>query len=148
MTTVATTAQRNTDGALVRAGVGAAVAAATVNTVLYGAAVAAGIFPTLRLDRASGSQMAVELVVFSSLVGVAAGMGFFALLQRYAGNPLCMFYWIAGVVLVTSFAAPFTMPGTVVQAMTLNVMHVVAAASVLWAVRRAATRRAVGHSAF
>jgi hypothetical protein len=30
-----------------------------------------------------------------------------------------MFYWIAAVVLVPSFAAPFTMPVTVVQAMSL-----------------------------
>jgi hypothetical protein len=144
MTTVATTAQRNTDGALVRAGLGAAVSAATVNAVLYWAVVAAGIFPTLRLDPAGGSQMAVELVVFSSLVGVAAGVGVFALLQRYARHPLRIFYWIAGVVLVTSFAAPFTMPGTVMQAMALNVMHVVAAAVVVGAVRRAARQSIPG----
>jgi hypothetical protein len=137
MTTTVTAAQRQHGGMLVRAGIGAAMMTALANAVLYLAAVQAGIFPALRPDPAAGPQMAVELVVLSSLVGVAAGMGVFALVRRYTSDPLRTFHRIAGVVLLVSFAAPFTLPGTWMQAMVLNVMHVIAAVFVVRAVRRA-----------
>jgi hypothetical protein len=125
------------DGSLVIPGLTAAMVAAMLNVAIFAVAVAAGVFPTLRLDTAAELQMGIELVVLSTVVGALAGMGAFALVRRLSSDPLRTFYVIAVAVLLISFVAPFTLPVTLAQGMVMNVMHVVVAVLVVQAVRRA-----------
>jgi hypothetical protein len=48
------------------------------------------------------------------------------------------FLWLAGIVLVVSFVPPFLLPGTPMQAMALNVLHVTTAAILVAPVLRSA----------
>ncbi len=125
-------------GSLVLPGLAAAVWSAVLNGAIFAVAVAAGVFPALRLDPAAELQMGIEPVLFSSVAGALAGVAAFALVRRFSGDPLRTFYGVAVTVLLISFVAPFTLPGTVPQALVLNAMHLVVAALAVLAVRRAA----------
>lgn len=116
----------------------AGVLAAVVNAAIFAAAVAAGLFPALRIDPAAGPQMGVEPVVLVSLLGAAAGVAAFGVLRRRAAQPVRAFLRLAGVVLLLSFAAPFAMPGGFAQAMLLNLLHLTTAAVVVGTVLRVA----------
>jgi hypothetical protein len=64
-------------------------------------------------------------------------MGAWKLVERLTERPLRPFLWLAGVVLVLSFAAPYAVPGTTAaQALVQNILHVVVAAAVVWEVWR------------
>ncbi len=118
-------------------GLVAGVLAAVANAAVFALAVARGIFPSLTFQPDVGAQMSVEPVLLVSVVGVLAGVGAFALLWRRLARPVPVFLRVAGVVLLLSFAAPFVIPGTaLMQAIVLNVMHVVVASLVVWTVLR------------
>jgi hypothetical protein len=125
------------DRPLWRAGLMAAAAAGAVNGIIYTAAVAAGVFPTLRLARQGGPDMGIEAVLLMSTLGALGGIVVYALVRQYAANPIRAFAQVALAVLLVSFAGPFMVAGTTLaQGLVLNVMHVVTAAAVLAAVVR------------
>lgn len=120
-----------------KTGLAAAVLAAVLNAAIYAASVAAGVFPSLTFQPDVGAQMSVEPILLVSVAGALAGVGAFALLRGRLARPVPVFLRIAAVVLLLSFAAPFAIPGTaLLQGLVLNVMHVVVAAGVVWAVLR------------
>jgi uncharacterized membrane protein len=85
--------------------------------------------------------MTVLAVVLVSMAASFAGMGAWKLVGRFTDRPLRVYLWVAGIVLVLSFAAPYAVPGTTgAQAFVQNVLHVVVAAAVVWEVWRL-TRR-------
>jgi len=105
---------------------------AVANALLFGVAVLVGVFPAFTLDPAAGTQMAVELILMVSVFASAAAISVFGLMRRRVDRPIPAFVKLAAVVLVLSFAAPFVIPGTGgLQAVVLNVMHVIVAATVL-----------------
>jgi hypothetical protein len=116
----------------------AALAAAIANLGLYLAGVAAGAFAALTLVPAGPqAEMAGGPILLVSMAGAAAGVGLYAALRRRVRRPLTVFGWIAGVVLLLSFAAPFAIPGwTRPQILLLETMHVVVAAAVWLVVHR------------
>lgn len=118
----------------------AAALAVTANALIFVIAVASGIFPSLTIQPDVGPQMSIEPVLLVSFVGALAGVGAFALLRRWVTRPAPTFLWVAAAVLLLSFAAPFAIPGTaLLQAVVLNVMHVVVAGFVVWVVLRTQT---------
>jgi hypothetical protein len=121
-----------------KVGAVAAVASMVMNGIIYALAVAAGAFPSLRLDTAApGPQMGIEPVLLVSAIGAMAGVVAFGAVRFYADNPVRAFVQLAGVVLVLSFVGPFLVPGTTLaQGLVLNLMHVVVAGCVLVAVLR------------
>jgi hypothetical protein len=138
LVTARSAAQARAGRSLWKAGLGAAVLAAMANAVLFGLAVTLGVFPSLTFQPGVGAQMSVEPVLLVSVVGALAGVGAFALLRRRVARPVPAFLRVAAVVLLLSFAAPFAVPGTApLQALVLNVMHVVVAAVVVRGVMRA-----------
>jgi hypothetical protein len=131
------TSQESERRSLWKTGLVAGMMAAMANAVVFGLAVAAGIFPSLTFQPDLGAGMSIEPVLLVSVVGALGGVGAFALLRRRVSRPVPVFLWIAAAVLLLSFAAPFAIPGTaVMQAAVLNLLHVVVAAFVVWAVLR------------
>jgi hypothetical protein len=121
-----------------KVGAVAAVASMVINGIIYALAVAAGAFPSLRLDTAApGPQMGIEPVLLVSALGALAGVAVYGAVRFYAKNPVRAFVQVAGVVLVLSFMGPFLVPGTTLaHGLLLNLMHVVVAGCVLLAVLR------------
>jgi hypothetical protein len=112
--------------------------AAAGNAAIFALSVAAGIFPSLTIQPEIGTRMSVEPIVLVSVVGALGCVGAFALLRSRVARPVSVFLRIAVVVLLLSFAAPFAIPGTaLLQGLVLNLMHVVVAGGVVWAVLRA-----------
>ena len=115
----------------------AGIMAAALNAAIFVLAVVAGIFPSLTFQPDMGAQMSIEPILLVSVLGSLGGVGAFSLLRSRVAKPVPLFLRIVVVVLLLSFAAPFAIPGTeVLQAIILNVMHVVVAAGVVWGVLR------------
>jgi uncharacterized membrane protein len=112
-----------------------------VNSAIYIGAALAGVFPYIMKIDPAEPGMTVLAVVLVSMAASFAGMGAWKLVGRFTDRPLRVYLWVAGIVLVLSFAAPYAVPGTTgAQAFVQNVLHVVVAAAVVWEVWRL-TRR-------
>lgn len=121
-----------------RIGLVASGLSAAVNALLFLGAYAAGVFSSVWLDPAAGAQMSVEPVILVSVIAPLAAVGVFGLMARAMAQPLRPFLVLAGVLLLASFAAPLAIPGTgLAQALVLNAMHVVVAATVVGLLVRA-----------
>lgn len=120
-----------------RAAAVAAAVAAGANATVYLAARAAEVFPPGPFfPSTQDDPMTLGPILLVSAVAGAAGIGVYALLRRLVREPLRVFTWIAMAVLVLSLLGPLAMTGwTAAQAWTLNLMHVIAAAAVLWQAR-------------
>jgi len=114
----------------------AAAAATLVNTLLYFAGRIFGAFPpTVRVQ---GEPFDVVPVIVLSFFSVLVAALIFALLARFVPRPKRIFYIVALVVFVLMFFTPFTIPAApTLTIVILELMHVVAAAGAVWAVRQA-----------
>jgi hypothetical protein len=124
----------------------AAVAAVVANVLLRALAVA-----VLDIPQPEFEPLQVRAVVVSTLGGVIAAGGVFAILARRARDPARVFVIVATVALVVSLWAPISLavadppenPGTDAGSVgTLVVMHVVAAAIAVGVLIAAAARDA------
>jgi len=138
--TVATTQETGKARASIwRPGLRAGLISSVVNSVIYIGAALAGVFPYIMKIDPTEPGMTVFAVVLVSMVAAMAGLGAWKLMERSTDRPFRSYLWLAGVVLVLSFAAPYVVPGTTsAQAFVQNVLHVVVAAAVLWEVRKLA----------
>ena len=110
----------------------AGVGAAAINAVIYVIASAAGAIPATVLVPGLNLPVTVVPVVLNSFVPAILAAIFLALLQRFARRPIRLFRIIAAVLLVLSFANPFTIPGApIAMILVLDLMHIVAAAAIV-----------------
>jgi hypothetical protein len=66
----------------------------------------------------------------------------YALVRKFASDPVKRFRGVAAIALVLSFAAPYSIPTFTTPLMiTLDVMHVIVYASTVWALTIWAQRR-------
>lgn len=104
-----------------------AIVASGINALIYASTEGLGAFPN-DVHIASGEPLTVSLVIIGSVFG-ALGAGIaFAIIDRFASRPVRLFRIVAVVVLILSFATPFTIsgaPGDMIA--TLILMHIVAA---------------------
>ena len=106
--------------------------AAAANSVIYLVAFAAGAISQRVEIPNAGGPLSFTPVVFNSFVPALVGALLFALLGWLTGWPVRNFHVLATVVLVLSFATPFTITGApLAMAATLLLMHVVAAVVVV-----------------
>ena len=114
------------------------IAAAILNTVLFliGSSMGA-VPPAVRIPDAYGQPLTLLPVLISSVMpALVAGLVLF-LLIRFTKKPLRIFNSIAAVILLLSFASPFTIPNiTTGMIVLLELMHVVVAASVVYMFNR------------
>ncbi len=107
------------------------------NLIVYFAARAAG-FEFLAPAPPTNEPMplpAVAVIVSTVIPAIGAAV-VVALLNRFTARPLRVFLIIAAVVLIISFAGPFTLPISLIEQMILNVMHIIAAGAIIWALVR------------
>ena len=108
--------------------------AAVVNGLLFVIGDASGVIPATVLDPGSGRPFAVTTVAAASAVGAFGGTVVYVVLDRIVADADRWFRIVAGVVLVASFATPFTIPGAPAAMIgLLLVMHVVVAGVSVWA---------------
>jgi hypothetical protein len=120
----------------------AGLGAAAANVVVYLIASAAGAIPqTVLIPGMNMPVTAVPVILNSFVPAILAGV-LLALLNRFARRPVRLFRIIAVVLLLLSFANPFTIPGApIAMILALNVMHVVAAAIIVGVLTTVPLRR-------
>lgn len=114
----------------------AAAAATVLNTLLYFVGRLLGAFaPTILVQ---GEPFSVVPVIMLSFFSVLIAAVVFALFVRFVPRPKRVFYIVAAVIFMLMFFTPFTIPAApTVTIVILELMHVVAAAGAIWAVRQA-----------
>jgi hypothetical protein len=119
-------------GQIVRAGVIAAITAMVANIIVFYIGSALGFMPTTYINPQLGRPISVGEVIGSTIAGAVGATVLFALLARFTRRPVTIFRIVAGIVLLLSFATPFTLPGAPLSLiLTLEVMHVIAAAIIV-----------------
>ena len=102
--------------------------------MLFLIADALGVFPPVVVDPGSGGPFVVTTVVVASAVGAFGATVAYAILDRFVTDADRWFRIVAVVVLLASFATPFTIPGAPsAMVATLIVMHVAVAGVSVWA---------------
>ncbi len=121
-----------------RAGLIGGALAAILNLVLYFAGRALQGGPLLIAPPGSAGPMALPLVavlLFCLMPGLAAGL-LYALFSRLSARPERWLLGAALVVYALFFIGPFGAATSAVTVWTLQLMHLVAAAAILWAIFR------------
>lgn len=109
-----------------------AVGAAVANGLIFVIASALGLFPQ-DLNTPAGQPIGLGAVVISTFVGALGATAVFALLARFTRRPITIFRIVAAVVLLLSFATPLSLGAPLPMVLTLELMHIVAAAIIVWA---------------
>jgi hypothetical protein len=126
----------------------AACLAAIGNAIVYFIAYATGIIPWNMLSPGRGVSITPRLVILVSVGGAIAGALIYALVRRFASDPVMTFRGVAALVVVLSFAAPYSIPTFTTSLMiTLDVMHIIVYASTVWVLTVWAQRRIATASA-
>jgi hypothetical protein len=134
MTAATSPVIRSGSRSLLKAGFMAAVIAGVINAFVYTVCFAIGVIPWSMLSPGKEVQITPELVVAVSVGGAAAGTLIYAIVRRVTHNPVKVFRWIALGVLIFSFGAPMAMDMfSPMLEVALDLMHVVAAVSTVWA---------------
>ena len=124
-------------GRLALAGLLSGLAAGLINTVLYSAARWLGAMPQDVGVGPAALPMTVLPIVSLGLVSAVAGAVLFDVLLRVARRPVRALAWISGLVLLSAAIPPFRISGAPIgMIVALQVMHLVAAATVLGALLR------------
>jgi hypothetical protein len=109
------------------------------NSIAYLAGSAAGLFPRDVLIPGLESPVTIARVLVSTTIGTSLGALGFAVVRRFAKRPYPVFRLIALVVLLASYTQPtMVLHAPLRMVIALNVLHTIAAAVVLWAMRRGA----------
>jgi hypothetical protein len=118
-----------------------AIAATVANALIYVIADWLGAFPN-DVHISGGEPLGVSLVIIGSVSGaVGAGIAF-AIIERFASQPVRLFRIVAVVALILSFATPFTIadaPADMIASLIL--MHIVVAAASIGLLPRLAPER-------
>jgi hypothetical protein len=111
---------------------------AAINTVLFYVFHAAGIL-TDDIFIQPGQPLTVVPVIIASIIPLLIGAFIFYLLERFTARGFMIFSIVATLFTLFSLSGPFTgIPGvTMPYAIVLNVMHLVAFASIMYFIRRA-----------
>jgi hypothetical protein len=115
----------------------ALVGGAAMNAALFALLDRAGLFPDWVLMPGTLQPLGVVRVVVSTVAGIGAGLGVFALLRRRVADPRRLFDRVALAVLVLSFTQPpmVLRDAPVRMWVALCVLHVAATIALLGALR-------------
>lgn len=120
-----------------RSGVRVGLVSSVINSLIYIGAALVGVFPSIIKLDVTQPGLTVFAVILVSMVASFGAIAVWKLVARLREQPFRFYAWIAGVVLVLSFVAPYAMPGTTTaQAWVQNLLHVVVAAVVYWELQR------------
>jgi hypothetical protein len=125
--------------AVLKAGAIGGLIAAVANLVVYfiGSSLFSVPFEIMRPGAAALEQVPVPAIAFLSFVPALGAGILLYLLARFTGARAWMiFLTIAAIFLVVSFMGPINQDTDSATKLWLNLMHVVAAAATVWALRR------------
>lgn len=124
---------RYTGRKILAAGGGAAILSGAINALVFLIGDVFGAFPDTVTVPTTEAPITVGSIVIASFAGaVLATIAFFAI-AKLTHRPARNFLVLAAVVLIASFAIPFTIPGApIAMIVLLEVMHIVVAASSLY----------------
>lgn len=112
---------------LVNATLLAVLSAAVANALIYGIASAIGAMPQT-IEVRPGQPITLLAAVGTTISAVVSASVMLALLIRFTSRPYTIFLAVAAIVLVLSFATPFTLPkAPLLMVIVLEVMHVITA---------------------
>lgn len=120
--------EQNSIGKTIIAGLFGGGIAAVINVIIY------FIAGPLNVAQPGGEIAPVTLVpiiVASIIPAIFAGITLW-LTRRFTSNGTRIFQILAVVLLLLSFASPFTAAETTAIALGLNLMHLVAGSSIIW----------------
>ncbi|MEM8531934.1 MAG: DUF6069 family protein [Chloroflexota bacterium] len=128
------TQQKKSMSQIWKAGAVAAVVSAVANAILFVIGAALGGFPESVIIPNAGGPMTIMPVIVASIIGVLGATLVYLGLNQFTKNPNFLFRIVAIVVLVLSFASPFSIPGApFAMILILELMHVVpAVAAIYW----------------
>ena len=127
---------------LAQLALGAAAAAAAINALLFFILRPLGAWPQDVIIPNAGQPMSLPPILIFSFVSVLAAGIVLALLARFTGRPVQIFYIVAAVVFVGFFFTPFTIPGAPpLMIVALELAHVPPALAAVWALPRAVEAR-------
>lgn len=107
------------------------------NLIVYTAARAGGFeFRAPVPPTNEPTPLPMVAVVVATVIPAIGAAFVLALLNRFTARPLRVFLIIAAAVLLVSFAGPFTLPISFGEQMILNLMHIIAAGAIVWALAR------------
>lgn len=119
----------------------AALVAAGGNVAVYLVA-SSGDLITPDVILPSGAPMTALEPAISSVIGVAGATALYAVLGHLVRRPVTIFRIVAAVMLIVSFAMPFSLPNaSLAYVLSLEVMHVLAAGVSVWALTTLAGER-------
>jgi hypothetical protein len=111
--------------------------AVVVNATLFFIFSALGVISDQILIQPANQPITIVPVVMASIVPSIVATLFFMALTRFTKQPVKIFGMIALVLVVLSFASPFSIPNvTIAMAVGLNVMHAVVAGAIYWALSK------------
>ena len=111
----------------------ASLTAALINGLLFGLGKISGILSESIIIPNAKQPLTLPPVLFASIVAVIVAGVLLRVLSRFNKKPQIIFNTVALVLLVLSFASPFSIPGiSITMAIWMNVMHIVVAASILF----------------
>lgn len=120
---------------LIISALAAAAGATLINALLFFIGRVFGAFPPTVL--AYGDPFTLLPIIASSFFSVLAAAVVFALMVRFVKHPKRVFYVVAASIFVLMFFTPFSIPAApAVTVVILELMHLVAAAGAVWAVRQ------------
>lgn len=116
-------------------GIGVAVA---VNVVLFYIFSALGVISSdILIPQAGNQPITIVPIVMASIMPLIIATLVFMLLAKFTKQPVKIFGIISLIILVLSFYNPFTIPSvTIAMAVGLNVMHIVVAGAIYWALSK------------
>lgn len=130
-------------GDLTRAGLLAGVVAGVANTALYYLARTLGAMPHDVGVGPAALPMTLLPIVALGLVSALAAAMIYGLLTRVTGRPRAVFGWLSAAVLLLAAIPPALIEGAPLgMIVTLELMHLVVAAAMLWGLLRAEGRAA------
>ncbi|MCU0391829.1 MAG: DUF6069 family protein [Thermoflexibacter sp.] len=109
------------------------VVAVVVNAILFFIFSSLGVISEQILIQPANQPITIVPVVMASIVPSILATLFFMALVKFTKQPVKIFGIIALVLVVLSFASPFSIPTvTIAMAVVLNFMHAVVAGAIYW----------------
>ena len=120
--------EQNPIGNTIIAGLIGGGIAAILNAIVF------FIAPALNVTQADGSVGPVTLIpiIFASIIPSIFAAIVLWLFRRFTGNGTRNFQIVAVILLLLSFASPFTAAASTGIALWLNLMHLIAGAAIIW----------------
>jgi len=139
MSTASVTARpaQTSFGRLLLVGLGAGIAAAVVNLLIFAIGGALGVPFVAQMGADQPPQeLNAAMFIAASIAPALGGAVLYGLLGRFTRRPTAIFVAVAAVFALLSLAGPLTMPVPLATRLTLSLLHLLTAAVISYGLTR------------